>query len=166
MSDKDGGRFMLAIVITGQACAQETEHIKWYGFGGELYDPYRWLGRIGITEYVGAEVLFGIEHLSEECEDDEGDCDYTRLDVGAGFIFDFAPEAKITPYLGGRFILTMTGNGESETAGTVEAATGVEYIILKRLGLTDGVLSCRGVEHEQHFVGRAGKPVKGDGIGP
>jgi hypothetical protein len=30
----------------------------------------------------------------------------------------------------------MTGNGESETAGTVEAATGVEYVILKRLGLS------------------------------
>jgi hypothetical protein len=40
---------MFMIIITGQACAQETEHIKWYGFGGELYDPYRWLGRIGIT---------------------------------------------------------------------------------------------------------------------
>jgi hypothetical protein len=51
-------------------------------------------------------------------------------------IYDIVPGATISPYRAGRFILTMTGNGESETSGTFEAASGVEYVIMKRLGVS------------------------------
>ena len=44
--------------------------------------------------------------------------------------------SMLTPYIAGRFILTMLGNGDSETSGTVEAAGGVEYVIMKRLGIS------------------------------
>jgi hypothetical protein len=127
---------LVMLLLTGLSSAQEEEHIKWYGIGGELTEPHRWFGRVGITQYLGAEIIFGIEHISRTCDSGNGDCDFTSLDVGAGFIYDFAPAKQITPYLGGRFVLTMTGNGESETSGTVEAAAGVEYVIMKRVGLS------------------------------
>ena len=128
--------FLLVLAVARVAPAQEDEHIKWYGVGGELDDPHHWFGRLGVTQNLGAEIIFGMEHTSKECENREGDCDVTQLDVGAGFIYDFAPASQITPYVGGRFILSMIGNGESETSGTVEAASGVEYVIMKRLGLS------------------------------
>lgn len=125
------------MLITPQICsAQEGEHIKWYGLGGELTGPHRWLGRIGINEYLGTEVIFGLEHTSHDCPGSRTDCDSTTLDVGVGVIYDLVPSARISPYLAGRFILTMTGNGESDTAGTIEAASGVEYIVMKRIGLS------------------------------
>lgn len=128
---------MVLMLTTARICsAQDGEHIKWYGLGGELTGPNRWLGRIGINEYLGTEVIFGMEHTSHDCQGSKTDCDSTALDVGIGVIYDFVPSARISPYLAGRFILTMTGNGESDTAGTIEAASGVEYIIMKRIGLS------------------------------
>lgn len=128
--------FILSLALPQIAAAQGDDHIKWYGVGGELTEPHRWFGRLGVTENLGAEIVFGMEHISMECAHGEGDCDETQLDVGAGFVYDFAPSGTITPYLGGRFILSMIGNGESETSGTVEAAGGVEYVIMKRIGLS------------------------------
>jgi len=116
------------------SAAAADEYVKWYGVGGELDGPRRWLGRIGINESFGAEVIFAMEHISDECGPN-ADCDYTRLDLGLGGIYDVAPFARVSPYLAGRFILTMTGNGESNTSGTIEAAGGVEYVILKRIGV-------------------------------
>jgi hypothetical protein len=128
--------FIAVLALTQVAIAQDGDHVKWYGVGGEVTDPHHWLGRVGITEALGAEIIFGMEHISMDCPGGEGDCDQTSLDVGAGLIYDLVPSSQITPYLGGRFILSMTGNGESETSGTVEAASGVEYVIMKRLGLS------------------------------
>lgn len=128
--------------MTLPAIAQESDFVKWYGIGGQITKPYRWLGRLGITEDLGAEIVFGIEHRSDECSRDDNsnngdnDCDFTRLDIGAGFIYDFVPDSPLTPYVAGRFILTMLGDGTSDTSGTVEAATGAEYVIMKRLGLS------------------------------
>ena len=127
---------LLLLAAAGVAQAQDDDHIKWYGVGGELNEPHHWLARLGVTESLGAEIIFGMEHISAECESGKGDCDVTELDVGAGLIYDFAPASVITPYVGGRFILSMIGDGESETSGTVEAASGVEYIIMKRIGLS------------------------------
>ncbi len=128
--------FLLVLAVAQAAPAQDDEQIKWYGVGGELDGPHHWLGRLGVTQNLGAEVIFGMEHISKDCEHGEGDCDVTQLDVGAGFIYDFAPANQITPYVGGRFILSMIGDGQAETSGTVEAASGVEYIIMKRIGLS------------------------------
>ncbi len=128
--------FLLVLAVARVAPAQDAEHIKWYGVGGDLNDPHHWFGRLGVTQNLGAEIIFGMEHTSKDCEHGDGDCDVTQLDVGAGFIYDFAPASQITPYVGGRFILSMIGNGESKTAGTVEAASGVEYVIMKRIGLS------------------------------
>jgi hypothetical protein len=123
-------------LIVPQIClGAGDEHIKWYGLGGELTGPKRWFGRVGINEFVGAEVVFGMEHISVDCKDTRGDCDSTKLDVGIGVIYDFVPGAKISPFLAGRFILTMSGDGDSETSGTIEAASGVEYVIMKRIGI-------------------------------
>jgi hypothetical protein len=129
---------MVFLSLSCLSFAEDGEAFKWYGIGGELDDPNRWFGRIGITEDLGAEIVFGVEHRSDECSEESTskDCDYTRLDVGAGFIYDFAPVSRVTPYVAGRFVLSMTGNGSSETSGTVEAASGVEYVILKRLGVS------------------------------
>jgi hypothetical protein len=127
---------MVVLMVPQASMGAEDEHIKWYGLGGELTGPKRWLGRIGISEYLGTEVLFAMEHYSADCAQGQGDCDFTRLDVGAGVIYDIVPNAGISPYLAGRFILTMTGNGDSETSGTIEAATGVEYVIMKRIGIS------------------------------
>jgi hypothetical protein len=122
--------------LTQAAAAQDEGDIKWYGIGGELNEPHHWLGRVGVTENLGVEIIFGMEHISMDCAEGTGNCDHTNLDVGAGFIYDLVPTGRITPYLGGRFILSMIGNGESETSGTVEAAGGVEYVIMKRIGIS------------------------------
>jgi hypothetical protein len=127
---------ILMLVLPQGSLGADGDHIKWYGLGGELNGPKRWFGRIGITEYLGAEVIFAMEHTSRECNKSVGDCDSTTLDVGAGAIYELIPGAKVTPYLAGRFILTMSGNGNSETSGTVEAAGGVEYLLMKRLGFS------------------------------
>ncbi len=125
------------------ALGQEDNMVKWYGIGGQITKPYRWLGRLGITGDLGAEIIFGMEHLSDGCSgdkdngsSDDKDCDFTKLDIGAGFIYDFVPESPLTPYVAGRFILTMIGNGSSDTSGTVETALGAEYVIMRRLGLS------------------------------
>jgi len=151
---------VLAIMVMSfPAQAEEDNFVKWYGVGGQITEPHRWLGRLGITEDLGAEIIFGLEHRSDDCsnESDGKDCDFTRMDIGAGFIYDFVPASKLTPYIAGRFILTMLGNGSSETSGTVEAgrfiltmlgngssetsgtveaAGGVEYVIMRRLGIS------------------------------
>jgi hypothetical protein len=126
------------VMMTCPVHAEEGDFVKWYGFGGEITEPHRWLGRLGITEDLGAEIIFGIEHRSDDCGDksDSKDCDFTKIDIGAGFIYDFVPASELTPYIAGRFILTMLGNGTSETSGTVEAAGGVEYVIRERLGIS------------------------------
>ncbi len=121
------------LIMVGTLAAQE--YYKWYGIGGELNGERRWLGRIGISENFGTEVIFSMEHISQDCPGGKGDCDYTSLDIGLGAIYDVAPFSNVSPYLAGRFILTMTGDGDSETSGTIEAAGGVEYLILKRIGL-------------------------------
>jgi hypothetical protein len=127
---------ILMLALPQVSLGAEDDYIKWYGLGGELNGPMRWFGRIGINEYLGAEVIFAMEHISLDCEDGIGDCSSTSLDVGAGAIYELVPGAKIAPYLAGRFILTMRGNGDSETSGTVEAAGGVEYLLMQRLGVS------------------------------
>ncbi len=130
---------VLAIVVMSfPVQAEEDNFVKWYGFGGEITEPHRWLGRLGITEDLGAEIIFGLEHRSDDCSNgsDGNDCDFTKMDIGAGFIYDVIPASKLTPYIAGRFILTMLGNGSSEVSGTVEAAGGVEYVIMRRLGIS------------------------------
>jgi hypothetical protein len=127
---------ILLLALPQVSLCAEDGYIKWYGIGGELNGPMRWLGRIGITEYLGAEVIFAMEHVSLDCEGDNGDCSSTSLDVGTGAIYELVPGATISPYLAGRFILTMIGDGDSETSGTVEAAGGVEYLLMKRLGVS------------------------------
>jgi hypothetical protein len=126
------------VAISCQVQAQEGDFVKWYGFGGQITEPHRWLGRLGISENLGTEIIFGIEHRSDDCdhESSDNDCDFTKLDIGAGFIYDFVPSSNLTPYVAGRFIMTMLGDGSSETSGTVEAAGGVEYVIMRRLGIS------------------------------
>jgi hypothetical protein len=128
--------FAVIAILSQLSFAAEDEYIKWYGVGGELNDPRRWLGRVGVSEYLAVETLFAMEHISGDCDQGKAECDFTRLDVGVGLIYDIVPNSKISPYLAGRFILRMTGNGESETSGTIESAGGVEYVIMKRLGLS------------------------------
>jgi hypothetical protein len=53
-----------AVVISSPVHAEEDNFVKWYGFGGEITEPHRWLGRLGVTEDLGAEIIFGIEHRS------------------------------------------------------------------------------------------------------
>ena len=130
---------LLAVVV--MSCpvqAEEGNFVKWYGIGGQITEPHRWLGRLSIAEDLGAEIIFGLEHRSDDCssENDSKNCDFTKMDIGAGFIYDFVQASELTPYVAGRFILTMLGNGNSETSGTVEAAGGVEYVIMRRLGIS------------------------------
>jgi len=128
---------MLAVLIPQLAWAAE-EPFKWYGIGGDLTtvssEPRRWLGRIGMSDDLGAEILFSLQHV--ECDNPLIDCDYTRVDVGAGFIYDLVPSATLTPYVAGRFILSMADNGEDENSGIIETAGGIEYVISKRVGLS------------------------------
>lgn len=127
------------VILPGLLSATENEPIKWYGIGGELNGPKRWLGRVGLNEYLGVEVIFAMKHISHECGGNttaKADCDSTQLDIGGGVLYEIVPGATISPYLAGRFIFTMTGNGDSETSGTIEAASGVEYVIMKRIGLS------------------------------
>jgi hypothetical protein len=123
-----------------RACAGPDEPFRWYGIGGELTttfdEPRRWLGRIGLTEDVGAEILFAMQHTSGECRGEGADCDYTRIDVGTGVIYDVAPGALLTPYLAGRFVLSTIADGDDQTLGIIEAAGGVEYAAMKRVGLS------------------------------
>lgn len=131
----------LALIIPRLGYASPDEPFRWYGIGGDITavanEPRRWLGRIGISEDLGAEVLFAMQHVSGGCKDTaHNNCDYTRIDIGTGVIYDVAPGSAITPYLAGRFILSMTGNGNDETAGIIEAAGGAEYAIMKRLGVS------------------------------
>lgn len=134
------GAGALAMLAPLVAHATPEEPFRWYGVGGEITttadEPRRWLGRIGVTEEIGAEVLFAMQHTSGDCKGTSTDCDYTRIDVGAGMIYDVAPISQITPYFASRFILSMTGNGEDQTSGIIEAAGGVEYTIIKRLGVS------------------------------
>jgi len=141
--------FVLLLLVPQLTMGAEDEHIKWYGLGGELNGPKRWLGRIGISEYLGAEVIFAMEHTSAKCG--MVDCDSTRLDVGVGAIYDLLPGSKMSPYLGARFILSMMGDGDSETSGTIEAASGVEYVIVKRIGVS-GELNFRFQTDPTHVV--------------
>jgi hypothetical protein len=127
-----------AVLLPQLASAGMGEPFRWYGIGGEMTSdsgqPKRWLGRIGVSDQMGVEVLFAMQHTS--CGIAGQDCDLTRVDIGGGVIYDVAPAAELTPYLAGRFILTMAGDGESETSGTIEAACGVEYVIIKRFGIS------------------------------
>jgi hypothetical protein len=116
----------LAFLIPSSSEAQD-EPFKWYGIGGELNGSRRWLGRIGITQHVGAEVLFGIDWESE------GSSDYS---LGAGVIYDYAPTAEITPFTMCRFILRRVDNCVSKTSMQLEAGGGVEYVIKKRIGIS------------------------------
>ncbi len=105
----------------------EEEPFKWYGIGGELNGSKRWLGRIGVTEHVGAEFLFGADWESE------ANSDYS---AGAGVIYDYAPMAEIAPYTMCRFLLRRVDNGVSKTSMQLEGGGGVEYVIKKRVGIS------------------------------
>jgi hypothetical protein len=126
-----------ALAVFWPQFANADEPFRWYGIGGELTSdsgqPRRWLGQMGINEQIGVEALFAMQHLSDD--NTHADNDFTRLDVGAGLIYDVAPFAAITPYFAGRFILVITGNGEGNASGVVEAACGAEYVVMKHLGL-------------------------------
>jgi hypothetical protein len=127
-----------ALAVIAPRLASAEEPFKWYGIGGEITthsdEPRRWLGRLGLGEQLGIEALFAMQHLSDDSN--HLDNDYTRLDIGAGVIYDVAPFAVLTPYFAGRFILVMTSNGDDDTSGLVEAACGVEYVVMKRLGIS------------------------------
>ncbi|MGD9401523.1 MAG: hypothetical protein PVF95_04535 [bacterium] len=114
-------------LLLPQAAGAQQEPFKWYGVGGEVNGSRRWLGRIGITENVGAEVLFGLNWESE------GHSDYT---VGAGVIYDYAPTSEITPYTMCRIIANRWDNDESKTSLGFEVGGGVEYVIKRRIGLS------------------------------
>ena len=130
----------VAVMLPQLAAAAPDEPFRWYGLGGEITsesgNPRRWLGRVGVTEQIGAEIVFAMAHRSS---DDES-CEITRLDFGGGVIYDVAPSAPVTPYFAGRMILNIAGvdcnSHHNETAGTVEIACGAEYVIMKRLGLS------------------------------
>ena len=131
----------LAALVPQTGSAAPDEPFRWYGIGGDINsvtnEPRRWLGRIGINSDLGAEILFAMQHISEDCSGGAyTDCDYTRIDLGAGAIYDVAPGSALTPYVAGRFILTMTSNGDDNTSGIIEAAGGAEYAIMKRLGVS------------------------------
>jgi opacity protein-like surface antigen len=117
----------LAFIIPSSSQAEEAEPFKWYGVGGELNGMKRWMGRLGITQHVGAEMLFGIDWESD------ANSDYS---LGAGVIYDYAPTAEITPYTMCRFILRRVDNGNSKTSIQLEAGGGVEYVIKKRVGIS------------------------------
>ena len=131
------GAAALVMLAPQLAHATPDEPFRWYGVGGEITtiadEPRRWLGRIGLSEEIGAELLFAMQHTSGDCKG-TADCDYTRIDVGAGIIYDVAPSSQVTPYLASRFTLSMIADGEDQTSGIIEAAGGVEYTIMKRLG--------------------------------
>jgi opacity protein-like surface antigen len=116
----------LFLLFTQAAAAQE-EPFKWYGVGGEFNGSRRWLGRIGITESVGAEMLLGLHWESE------GHSDYT---AGAGVIYDYSPTSEITPFTMCRVIVNRWDNDESKTSLGFEVGGGVEYVIKKRIGLS------------------------------
>lgn len=132
-----------AVLLPQFSYAAPAEPFKWYGLGGELTgesnEPRRWLGRLGISEDLGLEGIFAMQHRSRECgAASEGDCDLSRLDFGAGVIYDVAPSAAITPYFAGRLIVTWTGEDghHDDTSATAETACGAEYVIMKRLGIS------------------------------
>jgi hypothetical protein len=116
----------LALLLPAWANAQD-EPFKWYGIGGEFNGERRWLGRIGITQGVGAEILLGLNWESG------GNSVY---DLGAGIIYDYAPTADITPYTMCRFILHGEDRGDYYTDGRIEVGGGAEYIIKKRIGIS------------------------------
>lgn len=116
----------LAFLLPASTEAQD-EPFKWYGIGGELNGSRRWLGRIGITKSVGAELLFGVDWKSGDSK---------IFDFGAGVVYDYAPTGEITPYTMCRFIFHIEDNGEYKTNGQVEAGGGVEYVIKRRVGIS------------------------------
>jgi hypothetical protein len=116
-----------ALFLIPLATQAQDEPFKWYGIGGELNGPRRWFARIGVTQSMGAEVIFAMDYRSGGI---------SELDVGVGAIYDYAPTSQVSPYVAGRFILHMEGNGESKTSGRVEAAGGVEYVIMERIGVS------------------------------
>ncbi len=111
------------------------EVVKWYGVGGELNGPTRWLGRIGLNEYLGVEVVFSMLHETHETADKKSTT-VSRIEIGPGIIYDVVPGQSISPYLAGRFILILEGNDKSDVSGGIEACGGVEYLILKRIGIS------------------------------
>jgi hypothetical protein len=127
---------MCAALVPRLAAAYPEEPFRWYGLGGELTSdsgcPRHWLARIGIDDQLGAEVLFALAHT----EVAGSSHDATRVDVGAGLIYDLAPTAAITPYGAARFILSITDADDTDTGATAEAACGAEYAIGGRLGLS------------------------------
>jgi len=127
------------VVLVTQVGWAADEPFKWYGVGGDLTsvsnEPRRWLARIGMSDDLGAEILFSLQHIEEDCGT-LADCDFTRVDIGAGFIYDLVPSASLTPYFAGRFILSMADNSHEDNSGIIEAAGGVEYVIAKRVGIS------------------------------
>jgi hypothetical protein len=113
--------------LTVPAARADEEPFKWYGIGGELSGGHRWLGRIGITQALGAEVLLGLDWESEAHSD---------YSLGAGVIYDYAPTSEITPFTMCRAIVNYEENGKSKTSLQFEAGGGVEYIIKKRIGIS------------------------------
>ncbi|MFZ1946111.1 MAG: hypothetical protein WAW06_01025 [bacterium] len=127
---------LIAALVPGIVAASPEEPFRWYGLGGEITSdsgcPRHWLARIGIDDQLGAEVLFALMHA----EAAGFSHDVTRIDIGAGLIYDLAPTAVITPYGAARFILNITDADETDTGATAEAACGAEYAIGRRLGLS------------------------------
>lgn len=126
----------MALLVPRASAASPEEPFKWYGLGGELTAesgcPRHWLGRIGMDDQLGAEILFALWHT-----DGTGlSHDVTRVDIGGGLIYDLAPTAVVTPYGAARFILNITDADDADTGATAEAACGAEYSIARRLGLS------------------------------
>lgn len=139
-----------AVLVPQFTFAAPDEPFRWYGLGGEMTseadNPRRWLGRIGVTELVGVEMIFGMAHQSSDCTNPcnpacAHTCYGTRLDLGAGIIYDVAPAAALTPYFAARMVLNLRSEDSprhhhDDTAATFETACGAEYVLMRRLGLS------------------------------
>lgn len=123
---------VLVVIMANLAVAKETSG-KWFGIGGEVTQPKRWLGRFGLSPSTGIEAIFSLSHGSVEVMGFESD--FTSVCFGGGLIHDFNAQSSLTPYLAGRLMIEIVSNGDSETSLVIEAAGGLEYLVLKRLGI-------------------------------
>ncbi|MGQ9603259.1 MAG: hypothetical protein ACUVUU_03525 [bacterium] len=123
---------LLILLLANTLTAKETAG-KWFGIGGEITGEKRWLGRFGLTPSTGIEAIFALSHESIESMGFESN--YTRVCFGAGLIHDFNAQSSLTPYIAGRFMLNVVSIEDTDTSVIIEAAGGLEYLLLKRVGI-------------------------------
>ncbi len=123
----------LFILLLANALAAKETSGKWFGIGGDITEPKRWLGRFGLSPSTGIEAIFALAHGSVEFMGFESD--FTSVCFGAGVIHDFNAQSSLTPYIAGRFMLDIVSNDETDTSVVIEAAGGLEYLLFKRVGI-------------------------------